>query len=221
MGTLIYGIITYLEYCMQWYAIWLWFSAVVLFEASISKSFKEMYLENIENYPADNCCKPNKYRFLFKNLSGLSWKGIPKEIYYILIIEYYLLWIYTIIISFFILLENERTAYIISVTYYCIVAALFIYCASSLSLRSFLSRYKLFNKHNIKYYFSSKNWPYPRKVGNCQIVKERRKWRKTFVTVSIIETGEIKDKVLLSGKKRQGENPVYSIYEICNVYYIL
>ena len=52
-------------------------------------------------------------------------------------------------------------------------------------------------------------------------MKEQRKGKRTFVTVCMMESGEIIDKVLLRDKKRQSENPFYSIYEICGVYYIV
>lgn len=218
--TLIYIVINYFLYCMKWYAIFLWFNAVVGFISSISGGFRQMYLQNINDYPAEHCYNPDKYKFLFRKFVKLSWKGIPKEIYYTVLINYYLLWIYSIIV-FFVLLWDGRVACVAGFIYFSIVIILFLGCTYSLTMNSFLSRYKLCNKHNIKYYFFSKNEPYPRKIGKCQIIDEHRKWRRTFVTVSIIETGEIMDKVLLSGKKRKGENPVYSIYEICGVYYIV
>ena len=220
MGTLIYLFIIFFLYYMQWYAVLIWVVAIGTFKSYVCEGNRGTYMEIIEDYPVENCCKPNKCKFLFKNLSRLSWKEIPKEMYYSVLINYYLLWIYSI--TFFLVLPwNTKAACIVGIIYFSIFVVILLSSLDILKNKSFLSRYKLFNKYNIKYYFFPHNEPYPRKVGNCQIIKERRKWRKTFVTVSIIETGEIRDKVLLSGKKRQGENPVYRIYEICNVYYIL
>lgn len=87
--------------------------------------------------------------------------------------------------------------------------------------KSFLAHYKVLNIHNIKFLFLPENEPYPRKYGKCQIISESSRGKRTFVTVKVLETGEIIEKVLLHGKKKQGDNPVYSIYEICKVYYIV
>ena len=59
--------------------MWAWFLlALLMFFAWGSKSF---YLETIEDYPEKDCIVPVRFRFLFRNLEGLSSKGIPKELY--------------------------------------------------------------------------------------------------------------------------------------------
>ena len=85
----------------------------------------------------------------------------------------------------------------------------------------FIERYKVLNQQNIRYVFWPNDEPAPRKIGNCQIIEETKKLKKTFVTVRMLETGEIKERVLLQGEKKQGDNSVYSIYEICKVFYIV
>lgn len=55
----------------------------------------------------------------------------------------------------------------------------------------------------------------------CKIVSEYRKGKRTYVTVKMLDTGEVKRKILFPGNKRQGEDPTYSLYEICKVLYII
>ena len=87
--------------------------------------------------------------------------------------------------------------------------------------KSFIARYKILNKKNIKYVFLPNDEPSPRKIGDCQIIAETKKLKKTFVTVRMLETGEIKERVLQTSKKRQGNDSVYCLYEICMVFYIV
>lgn len=86
--------------------------------------------------------------------------------------------------------------------------------------KSFLARYKLLNRYNLKYLFFTENEPYPKFIGKCRVIGETQNGNKIFATAIMIETGEIKEKVLLQRKSEQGENAIYNIYEICNVFYI-
>ena len=56
-----------------------------------------IYLEVIEDYPIEDCIKPEKFKFLFKKLNTLSYKDIPKEMYFSSIAEYIGFWIYTVL----------------------------------------------------------------------------------------------------------------------------
>ena len=52
-------------------------------------------------------------------------------------------------------------------------------------------------------------------------MEKYRRGRKEFAAVRMIETGELKKRVLLQNGKSKNENHIYDIYEICNVYYIV
>ena len=110
-----------------------------------------------------------------------------------------------------------------------LIGVIYLICVSILSLatgvimekKRFYARYKKLSRHNFKYLFWPENEPYPKKIGTCKIIGEQKWGKSVFVTIFVIETGEIKEKVLLQGKKRTGREPIYSLYEICRVYYII
>ena len=62
---------------------------------------------------------------------------------------------------------------------------------------------------------------YPKIIGKCQINSISRRGRKFFATVKILETGEVKNKVLVLGESKHEGDTVYILHEICNVYYIV
>ena len=63
-------------------SVLLWVMSLILFQMSYEKGNEHIYLEAIEDYPVQDCVKPKKFRFLYKKLNKLSYKGIPKEMYY-------------------------------------------------------------------------------------------------------------------------------------------
>lgn len=196
-----------------------WLISILMFQMSYISGNQRIYMEIIEDYPIEDCVKPKKFQFLYKKLLKLSYKDIPKEMYYCETIKVYAFIIYTIISvpTFFI---NEYLAGKIGVIYICFYGILSLLCAEYIKDKSFFARYKLLNRHNIKYMFYPVNQPYPHKIGKGQIIYTVKKGSKTFATVKIVETGEIKEKVLFIGKHKQLSTPVHSIYEICNVFYI-
>lgn len=198
----------------------MWLATVVLMDLYFSCGNEKCYREIIEDYPVEDCIKPRRYKFLFKNLNRLSYKDIPKEMYFSALVVFIGFLVYTPI-GFISSFYSEILSAIIGWIYIFIVYGIDIVCIFVMTRKSFLSRFQMMNIHNFKYIFSPQNAPYPRKIGRCHIMKEQRKGKRTFVTVCMMESGEIIDKVLLRGKKRQGENPFYSIYEICGVYYIV
>lgn len=73
-------------------SVLLWVMSLILFQMSYEKGNEHIYLEAIEDYPVQDCVKPKKFRFLYKKLNKLSYKGIPKEMYYCETIK--CIWIY-------------------------------------------------------------------------------------------------------------------------------
>lgn len=198
----------------------LWVLSIIMFQMSFETGNERIYLEIIEDYPIQDCVKPRRFKFLYKKLYKLSYKDIPKEMYRCETIKVYGFIIYSIL-AILMLFINEYLASLfggIYIGFYAILSILSIYL---LKRKSFVERYKLLNRHNIRYLFLPDNEPYPSKIGKCQIMSESKRGGRVFVTVKILETDEVKERVLLQGKKRQGNNPVYSLYEICNVFYIV
>ena len=63
-------------------SILLWVMSLMMFQMSYESGNEQIYLEAIEDYPIQDCVEPKKFRFLYKKLNKLSYKGIPKEMYY-------------------------------------------------------------------------------------------------------------------------------------------
>ena len=204
----------------QYIAVSLWIMSIIILQMSFERGNEHIYLEVIEDYPIKDCVKPRKFKFLYKKLNKLSYKNIPKEMYYCETFKVYGFIIYSILTIVLIFID-EYMASLIGGIYIGFVCVLSLLSGLVLKKKSFTERYKILNKQNIRYVFFSNDEPLPQKIGNCQIVAETKTLNKTFVTVRVLETGEIKERVLLQSEKKEGDNSVYSIYEICKVYYIV
>lgn len=220
MYELVLVFITIILYAYQRIAISIWVMAILVMDMSIRYGNKRVYIEIIEDYPLEDCIKPYKYRFLFQNLSRLSYKDIPKEMYFSEVIIYVGFGVYSFI-GFITLFVDELLCVIIGVIYFGVVYGIYMAGIFVMIRKSFLSRFIKLNKHNLKFLFLPENKPYPRNVGKCKVIQECKRGKKVFAKVKILDTGEIIEKVLLRGKIRQNSSSVYSVYEICNVYYIV
>lgn len=206
----------------KWMLLLVWILPCMMQQMSYYYGNERIYLEIIEDYPIADCIKPRRCKFLFRKLDKLSYKDIPKEMYYSELTRIIGFSIYSIVVVFLLLLsEDTHLACLVGYVYIWWEIFVIILSGIILSRKTFLARYKRLNRYNFKYLFLSENKPYPHKVGMCKVVRERKRGKIILVTVSIIETGEIKEKVLLQGGKRVGKEPVYSLYEICKVYYII
>ena len=217
----ILGVITLLLYlCTQCRTFILVPVSAASLELSLYNGLKWIYWEIIEDYPADDCVKPEicKKLFYYERMSPM--KGFPKELYYAGIAKYIGFWIY-LVVDFLILLFNEEIAAKVGLVYLIAIHVLEEVWTSAAMRKSFRARYKMLNRYNFRYLFYSEDAPYPKRIGKCEIIREYRIIRKKFVTIRMLDTGEYIDRVLISGKKRPGENPVYILYEICKVKYIV
>lgn len=220
MITIIEILLVMFLFSKHYIAASLWVMSVILLQMSYERGNAHIYLEVIEDYPIKDCVKPKRFKAWYRKLNKLSIKDIPKEMYYCETVKIYGFIIYSLALIG-IIFVNEYVASVMGVTYIGFISVLGILSGWMMTKRSFLERYKILNTHNIKYMFLTENEPYPRQIGKCQIVSESRRGKRTFVTVKVLETGEVKEQVLLQSKKKQGDNPIYSIYEICKVYYIV
>ena len=177
-------------------------------------------LEIIEDYPIQDCVKHQKFKFLYKKLNKLSCKGIPKEMYYCETMQVYGFIIYSILAVIVFFIDKQWTC-LLGVIYIAFYGVLGLLSAGILKRKSFIARYKLLNKYNIRYLFWPENEPYPKRIGKCKIESVFRRRRKVFATVKILETGEVKNKVLVLGESKHEGDTVYILHEICNVYYIV
>ena len=194
-----------------------WFMSIMLFHLSFEGGNEMVYLETIEDYPAEDSVKPKKFKFLYKKISALpNYKDIPKEMYFCETMKAYGFIIYSAVaLPMFFL--NEKFSNLLGVIYigfYCLLSVL---SAFILKRKSFICKFKILNKSNLKYIFLPNNEPSPQKVGDCKIVATTRKFKRTFATVVMLKTGETK-KVLLSENK-PNLNSIYCVYEICKVLY--
>lgn len=220
MITIIEILLIIFLFSKQYIAASLWVMSIILFEMSYDRGNEHIYLEVIEDYPIQDCVKPRRFRFLYKKLNKLSYKDIPKEMYYCETIKVYGFIVYSIL-AFLMFFINEYMASVFGLIYVGFYSVLGTLSACLMLRKSFVARYKILNRYNIKYLFFSENQPYPKKVGKCEIINEFKRGNKVFVTVKILETNEVKKRVLLPSKKRRENSSVYSLYEICNVFYIV
>lgn len=221
MSNIILAIISVILFYTGNVAISAWLMAFVLLKWKIESGDEGLYLENIEDYPDKELVTPTKYKFLFKNLEKLSYKGIPKEIYYARIVKFFGFWVYTVC-AVIALLISQRAAVIMFFVYVIAIYGMAdLVSIFKVQKKSFLARFKKVNIYNFFYLITGAEYPYPRRKGKCKIVSECRKGKRNYVTVKMLDTGEVKRKILFPGNKRQGEDPTYSLYEICKVLYII
>ena len=58
---------------------------------------ERIYLEILEDYPIQDCVKPKRFKFIYKKLNKLSYKDIPKEMYYCETIKVYGFLLYSLL----------------------------------------------------------------------------------------------------------------------------
>ena len=109
----------------EYMAVSIWLMAVLALDMSIrdERTKPIIYLEVIEDYPIEDCIKPEKFKFLFKKLNTLSYKDIPKEMYFSSIAEYIGFWIYTVL-GLIVFLKNSYMASILGIIYFVVVYAI-------------------------------------------------------------------------------------------------
>lgn len=172
-------------------SVLLWVMSLILFQMSYEKGNEHIYLEAIEDYPVQDCVKPKKFRFLYKKLNKLSYKGIPKEMYYCETIKVYGFIIYSIL-AFVMLFIDIQMTYWLGGAYITLYVGLSLLSAGILKRKSFIARYKLLNRYNLKYLLGPEDEPYPKQVGKCRIESVFRRGRKVFAVVRMKDTGEEK-----------------------------
>lgn len=205
-------------------AIAMWLLALYALKDDIEGGELVVYYLTFEDYPQKDLIVPKKFKFFYKEFEKVTYtyKGIPKEIYYAKIVRFIAFWIFTLV-GIVAMIIDPILAGKIMYCYVVIVLGIGAFVTRIIIQRkSFLSRFKKLNLYNFIYFSGFfEDMPYPRMKGKCKIVSECPKGKKIYVTVCMLETGELKEKVLRPGNKRQGENPTYSLYEICRVLYIL
>ena len=73
--------------------------------------------------------------------------------------------------------------------------------AGILKRKSFIARYKLLNRYNLKYLLGPEDEPYPKQVGKCRIESVFRRGRKVFAVVRMKDTGEEKKQSISAWEK--------------------
>ena len=85
-------------------------------------------------------------------------------------------------------------------------------------------KFKHLTWKNCRYYvgFIKKGEKLPKryKLGNCKIVKENKKFKRRYYTVSTIKTNHIYTKVIYCGKEKINTEFTYCLYEISGTKYI-
>ena len=172
----------------------------------------------VKDYPREDCIKPPaQVQFLFKKVDTRL-KDIPKEMYYSTIIQSIGFVVYTIVVIFVALLWGQYVGTIIGIIYLVISEGIVSFLQSRMENKSFRQRYKKLTGYNLKYYLiSSDN---STEIGTCTIVSWYEKRKRKIATVKVVETGEVIKDVLIDGSLCEDENAVYTLYEICKLYYL-
>lgn len=196
-----------------------WIISLFMLQMLFEYGNEKIYLEIIEDYPEKDCVKPVKFKFLYKKLNGLSDKNIPKEMYYCEMLQVYGFILYSLLFIGTVFID-KYLAVQCGVAYFSFFFLSNLLSAVILKKKSFVERYKCINRHNVKYVFLPENESRPRKIGTCRIVSESKRRGKTFVNVVILETDEVKYNVLLRKDEVAQAKSYYTLYEICNAFYI-
>ena len=172
----------------------------------------------VKDYPREDCIKPPaQVQFLFKKVDTRL-KDIPKEMYYSTIIQSIGFVVYTIVVIFVALLWGQYVGTIIGIIYLVISEGIVSFLQSRMENKSFRQRYKKLTGYNLKYYLISSDNSDPTEIGTCTIVSWYEKRKRKIATV--VETGEVIKDVLIDGSLCEDENAVYTLYEICKLYYL-
>ena len=174
----------------------------------------------VKDYPREDCIKPPaQVQFLFKKVDTRL-KDIPKEMYYSTIIQSIGFVVYTIVVIFVALLWGQYVGTIIGIIYLVISEGIVSFLQSRMENKSFRQRYKKLSGYNLKYYLISSDNSDPTEIGTCTIVSWYEKRKRKIATVKVVETGEVIKDVLIDGSLCEDENAVYTLYEICKLYYL-
>lgn len=174
----------------------------------------------VKDYPREDCIKPPaQVQFLFKKVDTRL-KDIPKEMYYSTIIQSIGFVVYTIVVIFVALLWGQYVGTIIGIIYLVISEGIVSFLQSRMENKSFRQRYKKLTGYNLKYYLISSDNSDPTEIGTCTIVSWYEKRKRKIATVKVVETGEVIKDVLIDGSLCEDENAIYTLYEICKLYYL-
>ena len=174
----------------------------------------------VKDYPREDCIKPPaQVQFLFKKVDTRL-KDIPKEMYYSTIIQSIGFVVYTIVVIFVALLWGQYVGTIIGIIYLVFSEGIVSFLQSRLENTSFRQRYKKLTGYNLKYYLISSDNSDPTEIGTCTIVSWYEKRKRKIATVKVVETGEVIKDVLIDGSLCEDENAIYTLYEICKLYYL-
>ena len=174
----------------------------------------------VKDYPREDCIKPPaQVQFLFKKVDTRL-KDIPKEMYYSTIIQSIGFVVYTIVVIFVALLWGQYVGTIIGIIYLVISEGIVSFLQSRMENKSFRQRYKKLTGYNLKYYLITSDNSDPTEKGTCTIVSWYEKRKRKIATVKVVETGEVIKDVLIDGSLCEDENAVYTLYEICKLYYL-
>ena len=181
-------------------------------------------IENRKNilpdYPREDCIKPPaQIQFLFKKVDTRL-KDSPKEMYYSTLIHSIGFIIYTVIAIFIVAFGGEAVGFIIGIGYIIISEGLDFYFVLKMDNKNFRQRYKKLTRYNLKYYLISSDNSDPTEIGTCTIVSWYEKRKRKIATVKVVETGEVIKDVLIDGSLCEDENAIYTLYEICKLYYL-
>ena len=200
-------LLLYYFFSKHYIAATIWVLSLFFFQSLYVKGYLDIYSQIIDSYPVEDHIMPKRFNFLYKQIN--IWYGhfIPKEMYYFDLIKIYGFVIYTLLLIIFLFID-EYTASIIGVIY-------IIFHIMMTTLSEFLMKYKCSNKRYVSNFTSPDHI-----IGKCKIVAKTKQFNKTYVTVIMEETGEVKEKVLLQRKILE-DNAIYDLYEIEKDYYII
>ena len=197
-----------------------WFGFWCLWESTINDVNPKHHQGVVKDYPREDCIKPPaQVQFLFKKVDTRL-KDIPKEMYYSTIIQSIGFVVYTIVVIFVALLWGQYVGTIIGIIYLVISEGIVSFLQSRMENKSFRQRYKKLTGYNLKYYLISSDNSDPTEIGTCTIVSWYEKRKRKIATVKVVETGEVIKDVLIDGSLCEDENAVYTLYEICKLYYL-
>lgn len=232
MIEIIFGTIAVISLLLKEYMLFAWSISTIAMKYHLTGAYGGLqgdYKTIIKDYPLDGrYIEPEKMKFLFPWYRS-GGRGLPVELFITGVHTFWSL----VIGSIFVIVGVIWNSLLLGLAafflmgYDAIILGVMIRKAEK---KCFLVKYKEINRYNMKYWFLSGSGlyegkaPSPSLIGKCEVVSiDKKKDKKSvYITVKIVETGEVFHKVIAGNSLVQEANGrIFKLYQICKVNYII
>lgn len=199
---------------------WLFMTALVIF---VLRLIMMIYEAKKLIFPSNRTYKPPVFKKVF------FWLFESEKLPQCLINSiFFITGLYIFNTVLFMVLEVKRNSeygMYIFLGYSIIELFLLLYVYYGIWTSVFLERFKIFNKHNLRYaifitYNKTCKWPTSTVLGKCEILGSIKRRGKIYVTIKMLETGVVYEDILVISELHT-DRKIYKLHEICDVKYIV